>query len=62
MSKREIHFSISTNLFIYLFLLFRAKLTAYGSSQARGQIGAAAASLHHSHNNTGSYTYYFILS
>ena len=27
---------------------------AYGSSQARGQIGAAAASLHHSHSNSGS--------
>ena len=27
---------------------------AYGSSQARGQIGAAAVSLHHSHSNTGS--------
>jgi len=27
---------------------------AYGSSQTRGQIGAAAASLHHSHNNAGS--------
>ena len=27
---------------------------AYRSSQARGQIGAAAASLHHSHSNTGS--------
>ena len=28
--------------------------TAYGSSQARGQIGAAAAGLDHSHSNTGS--------
>ena len=27
---------------------------AYGSSQARGQIRAAAAGLHHSHSNTGS--------
>ena len=26
----------------------------YGSSQARGLIGAAAAGLHHSHSNTGS--------
>ena len=36
------------------FCLFRATPAAYGSAQARGQIGAAAASLHHSHSNTGS--------
>ena len=40
-------------LFIYL-LLFRAALAAYGSSQARGLIGAVATSLHHSHSNVGS--------
>ena len=34
--------------------LFRATFTAYGSSQARGWIGAAAAGLHHSHCNTRS--------
>ena len=28
--------------------------TAYGGSQARGQIGATAASLHHSHSNARS--------
>ena len=27
---------------------------AYGSSQARGPIGAVAAGLHHSHSNSGS--------
>ena len=27
---------------------------AHGSSQARGQIGATAAGLHHSHSNEGS--------
>ena len=37
-----------------LFLLFMAIPVAYGSSQARGQIGAAAASLHHSHSNARS--------
>ena len=37
-------------LFIYLFLLFKATPMAYGGSQARGQIGAVAASLHHSHS------------
>ena len=33
------------------FLLFRVAPAAYGGSQAWGQIGAAAASLHHSHSN-----------
>ena len=27
---------------------------AHGGSQARGQMGAVAAGLHHSHNNLGS--------
>ena len=36
-------------LFYFIFLLFRATPTAYGSSQPGGSIGAAAASLHHSH-------------
>ena len=40
-------------LFVCLFLLFRDASAAYGSSQARGQIGAAAASLHHNHSNLG---------
>ena len=31
-----------------------AALAAYGGSQARGQIGAVAAGLHHSQNNTRS--------
>ena len=34
--------------------LFRATPAAYGGSQARGQIRATAASLHHSYSNTGS--------
>ena len=34
--------------------VFRATPAAYGSSQARGQTGAAAAGLHHSHSNVGS--------
>uniref|UniRef100_A0A8D2BNR0 Heparan-alpha-glucosaminide N-acetyltransferase n=1 Tax=Sus scrofa TaxID=9823 RepID=A0A8D2BNR0_PIG len=38
----------------FLSLLFRATPATYGSSQARGQIRAAAAGLHHSHSNTGS--------
>ena len=40
------------NFFIFCF--FRAAPMAYGSSQARGRIGAVAAGLHHSHNNAGS--------
>ena len=36
------------------FLLFRAAPAAYGSSQTRGGIGAAAASLYHSHSNSRS--------
>ena len=36
------------------FLLFMVVSVAYGSSQARGRIGAAAADLHHSHSKTGS--------
>ena len=34
--------------------LYRAAPVAYGGSQARGQIGAVAASLRHNHSNTGS--------
>ena len=36
-------------VFGFLYLLFRAAPTAYGRYQARGPIGATAASLHHSH-------------
>ena len=46
-----------THTFIYLFCLFAiswAALTAYGVSQARGPIGAAAAGLRQSHSNAGS--------
>ena len=40
--------------FYFIFCLFRAAPMAYGSSQARDQIGAVAASLHHSHSRMGS--------
>ena len=40
------------------FFFFRAAPTAYGSSQARGQIRAAVASLHHSHSKAGSLTHW----
>ena len=38
----------------YFFCLFRAAPIAYGNSQARGWIGAAAASLCHSHSHARS--------
>ena len=38
----------------FFFYLFRATPEAYGGSQARGRIRAAASGLHHSHSNTGS--------
>ena len=48
------YFSISaTEQEAIFFLLFRATRAAYGSSQARCQIRAAAANLHHNHSNTG---------
>ena len=40
--------------FFLLFLILRATPTTYGSSQARGQSGAADAGLPQSHSNTGS--------
>ena len=41
-------------LFWFWFYLFRAVPAAYGGSQARDQIEAVAADLHHSHSNAGS--------
>ena len=41
-------------LLLLFFWLFRAAPAAYGGSQARGQIEVTAASLHHSHSNSGS--------
>ena len=40
--------------YCYFIFIFTAALGACGSSQARGGIGATAASLHHSHSNAGS--------
>ena len=48
--------SISNSFFFSS--LFRATPVVYGSSQARGWIGAAAASLHHSHSNARSLTHW----
>ena len=40
--------------YIYFFFVFMATPAAYGSSQARGQVEAAAADLYHRHSNTKS--------
>ena len=40
--------------FFFFFFLFRATLAADESSQARGQIGTAAAGLHHSRSKARS--------
>ena len=40
---------------MFMLLLFRATPVAHRSSQARGQIGAAAASVHHSHSKARSF-------
>ena len=40
---------------IHIYIVFlRPVLAAYGTSQARGQIGAAAPGPHHSHSNARS--------
>ena len=56
--KQKFFFFFFFYLFIYLFILLsRAALGAYGSSQDRGWIGAAAVCLRHSHSNSGSKLY-----
>uniref|UniRef100_A0A8D1KYM2 Catenin alpha-3 n=1 Tax=Sus scrofa TaxID=9823 RepID=A0A8D1KYM2_PIG len=47
-------FSLLIPFSFFFFLLFRPAPVAYGNSQARGQIGATAAGLHHSHSNARS--------
>ena len=54
---QENNFSVLSFLFLSffsVFCLFRAASVAYAGSQAKGQIGAVAAGLHHSHSNAGS--------
>ena len=38
----------------YIYIYIMAAPVAYGGSQARGQVGAAATGLHHGHSNAGS--------
>ena len=40
--------------FFVFFFFFRVVPAAYGGYQARGPVGAVAASLYHSHSNMGS--------
>ena len=46
--------TLTQSLFYECPHFFGATPVAYGGSQARGRVGAAAAGLHHSHSNTGS--------
>lgn len=48
------HRLTTVSLFPFYFCLFRVAPTAYGGSQATGQIGAVATGLHHSHRNVRS--------
>ena len=50
--KKKLHTTI-LRILIYIWL-FRAALLAYGGSQARGVVRAAAAGLCHSHSNARS--------
>ena len=54
-TKRAFCFSSE---FLDCLFVFRAAPTAYWGSQARGQIGAVAAGLCHSHSNTRSLTHW----
>ena len=45
-------------LFFFFLMLFGVAPRAYGSSQARGQMGTVAASLQHSHSNARSLTHW----
>ena len=42
---------IGTSIYVIFVFLFRPTSAAYGSSQSRGQIGAAASSLRHRHSH-----------
>ena len=52
--ESNVYFIILFYFILFIFCLFRAAPVAYGSSQARAQIGPVAASLRHSHSNAGS--------
>ena len=52
--QKKLANSCSKRQTFFHFLLLRAEPSAYGCSQTRGWIGAAAAGLHHSHSHTRS--------
>ena len=52
--RHLLFFSFLFSFSFFVFCLFRAAPAAYGSSQARGLIGAVAAGLRHSHSNDRS--------
>ena len=54
--------TISQSFFFCLFAISWAAPAAYGGSQARGRIGAAAAGLRQSHSNAGLSHILFVLS
>ena len=51
---RELLVQIPIFVLVLSFFLSLAALVAYGGSQAKGRIGAAASTLHQSHSNMGS--------
>ena len=57
--REKIYFlKLNDCIWVYFFFcLFRAAPMAYGDSQARGTIGAAAAGLHQKHSNAVTVTY-----
>ena len=53
--RRQCYWMVMFYLFfIFIFCLFRASPMAHGGFQARSQIGAVAAGLHHSHSKARS--------
>ena len=54
MRERRLGGGRRRNGLFFSFSFFRAAPAARGSSQARGQIGAASSGLYHSCNNVGS--------
>ena len=57
-SNARVKWRYSFYLFIFVFWFFRASPTAYGSSQARGGIGAASVTYTTAHGNARSLTHW----
>ena len=52
--ERKYFMASCWQIYSFFLVFFRAAPLAYGSSQARGGIGAVAAGLCHNHSNSGS--------